>query len=170
MVMTDSNSRRSSESGKYQATHGESRTKLYNIWYNMLRRCYNPSINGYMNYGGRGITVCNEWHTFEGFRDWALSSGYSIGLSIERINNDVGYCPDNCTWIPRSKQQSNKRNVVYVIIGDERKHLTDWSKVYGIGMQTVSRRIHAGWNPVDAITIPASKKYWNRWTGELLDR
>ena len=83
---------------KRQTTHGMTDSRLYGIWSTMKRRCDNPKVESYRLYGGRGISVCTEWERFEPFRDWSLLNGYKDGLSIDRIDNDKGYSPDNCKW------------------------------------------------------------------------
>ena len=78
-------------------THGESRSRLYHIWFGMKTRCYNPNTKDFKNYGGRGITVCPEWlYDFPAFQKWAIANGYRDDLTIDRIDNDKGYSPDNC--------------------------------------------------------------------------
>lgn len=89
--------------------HGKSHTRLYNIWQGMLNRCRNPSVKRYNCYGGRGITVCDEWSEFAAFQSWALSHGYGDDLSIDRIDVDGNYEPLNCRWIPMAQQASNRR-------------------------------------------------------------
>lgn len=91
-------------------THGGSSTRLYGIWGNMKYRCSNPNAQGYKNYGGKGIKVCDEWLEFECFKSWALHNGYMQGLSIDRIDSDGNYCPENCRWISLSDnvRSSNK--------------------------------------------------------------
>lgn len=91
-------------------THGGSYTRLYHIWSGMRQRCHNSKSPAFNNYGGRGITVCPEWlHDFEIFQKWALSHGYRDDLTIDRINNDKGYSPDNCRWATYSTQRKNQR-------------------------------------------------------------
>lgn len=82
-----------------ELTHGLSGSKLHQCWKNMKQRCYNSKADRYKNYGGRGIIVCDDWLSFENFKNWALNSGYSDTLSLDRINPDKNYEPENCRWI-----------------------------------------------------------------------
>ena len=98
--------RRNSETHK---THGLSKSKLYQAWNSIKNRTLNPKHKNYNDYGGRGITICDEWkNDFMSFHDWAMSNGYSDELSIDRIDNDGDYCPENCRWTTKSIQQRNK--------------------------------------------------------------
>ena len=93
-----------------RTTHGQSGTRLYRIWKAMKTRCTNPNTNDWKNYGGRGITVCPEWmNSFQAFFDWAVTHDYSDELTIDRINNDKGYSPDNCRWATMKEQRHNQR-------------------------------------------------------------
>lgn len=91
--------------------HGLSGHRIYIIWSNMKQRCNNPKAHEYAAYGGRGITVCDEWlHDVKVFYDWAMANGYRDDLTIDRIDNDKGYSPDNCRWATKEQQYSNMRN------------------------------------------------------------
>ncbi len=90
--------------------HGETGTKLHNIWTSMHQRCNNPNNQDYLDYGGKGITICDEWLEFLPFRDWSWFNGYKEGLSIDRIENDGNYEPSNCQWLTRS-EHSIKTNI-----------------------------------------------------------
>ena len=100
--------------------HGYARTKLYIAWAAMIQRVLNPKNTAYKNYGGRGITVCNEWLEFIQFRDWALNNGYTEGLQINRINNNGNYEPSNCDFkTPKENLRNTTRNVVNMGIANE---------------------------------------------------
>ena len=89
---------------------GDSHTRLYNIWRGMKQRCYYPSHQSYKHYGGRGITVCDEWlSSFINFHTWALANGYADHLTLDRIDPDGNYCPSNCRWVTWEVQAQNKR-------------------------------------------------------------
>jgi len=94
---------------KIHTTHGDSKKPLFKVWLEIKRRCESEKSTQYKNYGGRGIKISEQWHDFKIFEQWASSSGYVKGLTIERINVDGNYCKENCTWIPQSEQAKNRR-------------------------------------------------------------
>lgn len=126
-------------------THGGSNTRLYNIWDAMRARCNNPNSRCYEDYGGRGITVCDEWQCdFTAFRDWAISHGYQDNLSIDRISNDKGYTPENCRWASAEEQSNNRRNNIFAEIDGEKKTIGQWSNTTGIPKHILYYRWNAG--------------------------
>lgn len=103
------------ETGKKNVKHGEShskRSRLYTIWCGMRQRCSNPNREAYRLYGGKGIKVCNEWNDYEAFKLWAINNGYADNLSIDRIDPNKDYCPENCRWITPSENtaRANKNH------------------------------------------------------------
>lgn len=135
-------------------THGLAGTRLYHIWYGMKARCNNPKSPSYKMYGGRGITVCDEWMGgFEPFSRWALENGYAENLSLDRIDNSKGYSPSNCRWATAREQANNTRRNRFVTSGGETLSVTEWSRRTGIKQTTLSRRIHSDkWSVEDALT------------------
>ena len=126
-------------------THNSSRTRLYGVWRSMKNRCSNPKVERYKHYGGRGITVCYEWrNSFEAFRDWAMAHGYSDCTSIDRLDANGNYCPENCRWVDATTQANNKSNNLLVEINGERKTLGEWAHITGIGYSTIYQRYRQG--------------------------
>ena len=107
---------------KNNMKHGGSKTKLYNVWCSIKQRILNPNNYDYSNYGGRGITICNEWLEFIPFRDWALSNGYADNLEIHR-ENDGNYEPSNCDFVPIKENLRNRRNTITLEIANEIRNL-----------------------------------------------
>lgn len=127
------------------STHGMSKTRLHWIWRGIKDRCYNPNNTHYYLYGKRGIFMCDEWkNDFTEFAKWANSHGYSETLTIDRIDNDNGYCPENCRWVTRPQQCVNKRTNLKFEYNGETKALSEWCKIFGRNYYTVHNRIYHG--------------------------
>lgn len=140
--------------------HGMWNTRLYHIWQRMKQRC-SPSCPKHekKRYYERGIRVCEEWEKdFEKFKEWALQNGYADNLSIDRINNDGNYCPENCRW-ETNKNQSNNRSVTkYIEYNGEVRPMAIWSELMGIPYSTLQKRLIRGWTVEKALTMPVQKK------------
>lgn len=134
--------------------HGETYTRLYGIWCSMKGRCSNSNKLDYARYGGRGISVCKDWNSFDNFRDWAINNGYSDNLTIDRIDVNKGYSPNNCRWATTKQQSRNKRNNIRITFRGETKVLVEWCEQLNLPYGTIETRIHRGWNGVDALTKP----------------
>lgn len=127
---------------KQNQKHGGFGTRLYEVWRQMHRRCYGKETKSYPLYGGRGITVCNEWKEFDQFRDWALASGYSDDLTIDRIDVNGNYCPENCRWATDKEQSNNKRNNHLVEYNGEKHTVSEWADKYGVDQRTLYARLN----------------------------
>lgn len=135
--------------------HGLSRTRLYRIYNNMITRCYNKTKHNYKNYGGKGITVCDEWRTnFLEFYYWAIGAGYSDELTLERIDNDVGYNNVNCKWIKSVEQYRNRSSTILVEHNGKHQSITDWSKELGVSYQSLRKKIKQGYSIEEILSVP----------------
>lgn len=119
--------------------------KLYNVWSNMIKRCYNENSDRYSTYGERGIAVCEEWkNDFKLFAKWAVENGWKPSLSIERSNVDIGYCPENCTFITMKEQARNKTNNIFIMINGVQKCIAEWCEILGLSDKTIYMRYERG--------------------------
>lgn len=101
---------RGQKQNKNNYKHGETKSKLYKVWSMIKQRCLNKNNKFWKDYGGRGITICDEWkNSFESFRDWSMNHGYKKGLEIDRIENNKGYYPDNCRWTTHKENCNNRK-------------------------------------------------------------
>lgn len=134
------------ESNRRRLTkHGGRNTRLYSIWCNMKGRCLNSSDSDYDRYGGRGINICNEWiDDYVVFRDWAITNGYNDSLTIDRVDVNKDYCPDNCRWVDMRIQANNRTNTIYIEYNGERHTCSEWADIVGISYDTLNNRYHAG--------------------------
>lgn len=140
-------------------THGMQPYRLYYIWRSMKARVLNEKHKNYPDYGGRGITVCDEWlHSFEEFRDWALANGYRDDLTIDRINTNGNYEPSNCRWATQKEQQNNRRSNHPITYNGETHTIKQWSEIIGMNKGTLGDRIAHGWPIERALTEPIHQK------------
>ena len=129
---------------KKTMAHGLSGTKLYRIWADMLQRCKNPKSTNYKYYGARGIRVCEEWKVFINFYNWAMSAGYEKGLSIDRIDVNGNYEPNNCRWVTREQQDNNRRDSIKELINGEELTLAQIARKYKVSYAMVLHRYRVG--------------------------
>lgn len=139
---------------KNSITHGLSKHPLYNVWSTIKARCYNPNDHAYKWYGNRGIKLCKEWWKFKLFYDWAMTSGYKEGLTIDRVDNDGDYSPKNCRWATPEEQANNRKSNHFVIYRNTRLTIADWSKESGVSQVAIWKRLKRGWDIEDALFKP----------------
>lgn len=140
---------------KGEPQHGFSKTREYHIWHGILQRCFVPTNCNYSKYGGRGITVSDDWMSFENFfRD--MGPRPSPKHSVERKNNSLGYSAENCVWATIAEQHNNTRANVRLAVNGESKTLAQWSRATGISLATLSRRKKCGWTDYDCVMTPVA--------------
>ncbi len=136
--------------------HGLSSTKEYRIWSGMMQRCYNKKSISYINYGARGIFVCKRWHDLNNFiKDMGECPK---GKTLERINNNNWYSPQNCKWATMKEQCRNRRNTRLVMINGVKKSLSDWCDIYKVNWFTIRDRLNSGMSPEKSFSIPIGEK------------
>lgn len=128
---------------------------VWTCWNSLFARCYNPKTKGYHLYGGRGIKVCHRWKVFKNFLQ-DMGPGWKRGLTLDRINNNRGYNPENCRWATHFQQMGNKRTNVRITALGKTMHLAAWARHSGLLYQTIKQRIFVyGWHPDRAVTQPS---------------
>lgn len=137
-------------------THGLSKHPLFPTWLGMMSRCYNPQSPAYRDYGNRGIYVCNAWHDVTTFIA-ENENKTAPGLSMDRINNDGPYHPENIRWTTRIEQARNRRSNVLLTFHGKTQTAFEWAAEMGINPKTLVARISDGWSAEDALTIPVSR-------------
>ena len=137
--------------GDLKRTHGLSGTRLHSIWKNMRGRCGRPGHPQFPHYGGRGIAICSDWHVFQAFHAWAMGSGYSDSLSIERVDVNLGYSPQNCIWANAQTQSENRRFVQRAPDGELWWHKAQKNDITQGAYRT---RLHDGWTHEEASSRP----------------
>lgn len=157
-------------------THGQSKSRIHKEWRGILHRCKNPSASHYENYGGRGITVCEEWkgqNGFINFYNWSMENGYADNLTLDRIDNDKGYSPDNCRWIPHIENCHNRgarKDSTTGYPGVQERVMADGSIRYRVSITANYERFNLGhYGTLDeaiAVRKAAEEKYWKKRAGE----
>lgn len=127
-------------------THGKCHTRLHNIWKSMIERCTRKTHEAYHNYGGRGITICDEWKKFEPFYEWGIANGYDDKLTLDRIDVNGNYEPSNCKWSTYKEQGNNRRTNTLMTFNGETKTQSMWADETGISYDVISHRLKRGWS------------------------
>lgn len=128
-------------------SHKKSQSNLYRRWDKIKQRCYNKNSKNYKNYGARGIKMCDEWlHNFMAFYNWAISNGYRNTLTIDRIDNNGNYEPNNCRWVDYTTQNNNRRNTVYLTCNGKTQSVMEWCRELNLNPSTVYYRVKRGYN------------------------
>ena len=146
-----------------QYKHGKTQCRLYNVWYSMKRRCYDKNVKNFNKYGGRGIKVCEEWlNDFLSFYNWAISNGYRDDvergkLTLDRIDNNKGYYPDNCRWVNQKIQNRNKTNLFMITYNGKTLCAQEWAEKLGCRASLIIERIKRGWSIEDAFFLPKKR-------------
>lgn len=139
--------------------HGKHNERLYKTWCGIKARTSNPNEKSYKNYGARGVKVCKEWkESFESFYRWSLSNGYCEDLTIDRIDVNGDYCPENCRWATKTEQQRNKRNTIKVTLFGIEKPLAEWCEILNIKYRTPYLNLRKGKEPFSENEIEEIKK------------
>jgi hypothetical protein len=152
-------------------THGQSHKRTYQIWRMMIDRCYNKNHLHYNSYGGRGISICTEWlNDYLTFERWAQENGYKDKLTLDRIDVNGNYCPENCQWATQKEQMNNKRDSVHITINGETKTVAQWAELYQLKPITIYQRFKKGITGEDIIKQPKKSKSGEKyisWDKEL---
>lgn len=145
---------------KMRETHGDTHTSLYKTWSAMKQRTSNPKTINYELYGGKGVGVCEKWLKYENFKAWATENGYEEGLTLDRIDGNGDYCPENCRWVDWETQQNNRCNNRLITFNGKTQTMSQWAREIGIKPRTLFARIdNKGWSIEKALTTPLMKHY-----------
>lgn len=146
-------------------THGLKDHPIYKTWENMHKRCYNKNNQDYPLYGGKGIKVCDEWNSsningFKNFYDWSITNGWKLfkgkkKLTIDRIDSDKDYCPENCRWVSQKVQANNTSRNIYYRVGPYVFTAAIWSEIIGLSDETIRKRHNKGWSDTEVICTPS---------------
>lgn len=139
-------------------THNLSKSRIYITYHSMIARCYKETVQAYKNYGKRGIKVYDEWkNDFMAFYNWAMANGYKDDLTLDRINVNGNYEPDNCRWITKGEQTRNTRHNRNVTFRGKTHCVSEWAEIYKIDKRLLGQRLNAGWSFTRAVKTPASE-------------
>ena len=138
--------------------HGLSETRLHRIWRRMRYRCLAETCDHYKDYGARGISICPEWEDFNNFYQRAINSGYDDNLSIDRIDVNGDYCPENCRWATSLVQMNNRRSNHFITYQGETKTLAQWAETAGMKWHTLFKRLSRGMSFEEAIIRPVERR------------
>ena len=147
-------------------THRLSESRLHETWSGMKKRCYNPNSKSFPAYGGRGIEVCEEWKDdFLSFYNWAMSNGYADDLTIDRIDVNGDYSPENCRWVDKVTQANNCRTNHYLTFNGKTQSIAEWARELGVSDSLIRQRLlKLGWSVERTLTTPVVKAYKKRCT------
>lgn len=140
-------------------SHELSNSRIYRIYRGIISRCYKKYSSSYDRYGGRGIKIFQEWlDDFMNFYNWSMENGYSENLSIDRIDPNGNYCPENCRWSTAKEQANNTRSTIFLTYNGETKSASEWAEITGISRNTITRRKRDGWTDAECLTIKVGEK------------
>lgn len=143
--------------------HGDSDKPLYAMWTSMMYRCHNPKNQAYKFYGARGISVCEEWHDYLKFKEWVESTKKEESLTIERIDVNGNYCPENCIWVSMKEQANNRRSNIIFEYNGEKHNLMEWCNLLGLNYKNIHNRIYKlGWSFEKAISTKIDESKRNK--------
>lgn len=147
-------------------THGKSKTRLYMIWFKMKARCRNPKIPTYKWYGGKGVSVCDEWQEFQPFYDWSMANGYTEKLTIDRIDVNGNYEPSNCRWVDMKTQMNNTTSNVLVTYNGKTQTISQWADELNINVKTLYTRFERGFSVERALNYNYKKSHAITYMGK----
>lgn len=149
---------KSDRTSERMGSHRKSNTRLHHIWKNMRQRCNNPNKPDYKYYGGKGIIVDERWSDYSSFEKWAVENGYTNNLTIDRIDVNGNYCPENCRWVTMTEQARNMSRNRIITYNGETHCLAEWAEIIGISAKVLGHRLNSyGWTIERAFTTPVRR-------------